>query len=176
MDKDLLRTITLDPNNIHTKDKLKPKLYHKADCWDRPLAKAPSSRSFEAEANIFLRHISKEIEAGIMRSKMEEQVLGVGGPAGMLASTLEGIWAKQFILDTSVSHPMDLFAKSWQEDDRMIEHNPTRLFWVIAHLTGNQWTRRNPIYLPPEATSKTPDNPGTSWAQAASSVGVAMSP
>ncbi len=108
---------------------------------------------------------------------MEDKVREVGRPAGMLASTREGIWAKKFIVDTGVSHPMDLLAESWQEDGRMREHNPTRLFWVIARLTGNQWTRRNPIYLPPETVTPTPDKPGNSWAQAASSVNMgAMSP
>jgi hypothetical protein len=41
MDKGLLRTIVLDPTNTlfekYTKDKPKPKPYHKADRWDRPL-------------------------------------------------------------------------------------------------------------------------------------------
>jgi hypothetical protein len=72
---------------------------------------------------------------------------------------------------------MDLLAESWQDDGRMIKHKPTRLFWVISHLTGNQWTLRNPIYLPPEAVTPTaPQNPGNSWAKVASSAGVAVSP
>ncbi len=95
----------------------------------------------------------------------------------MLASTLEGIWARKFIVDTCASHPMDLLVESWQDDGRMIEHNPTLLFWVISHLTGNQWTRRNPIYLPIEAISTIPSQlPGNSWAHVASSAGVAVSP
>jgi hypothetical protein len=94
----------------------------------------------------------------------------------MLASAREGIWAKKFIVDTDVSHPMDLLAESWQEDGRMQEHNPTRFFWVIACLTGNQWTRRNPIYLPPETVTTSPDKPGNSWAQAASSANTGVSP
>jgi hypothetical protein len=181
VDKGLLQTITLDPKNTlfekYTKDRPKPKPYHKVNRWDRPLAKVPGGRSFEADVNKFLRLISKETEEDIMRPAMEHKVLEVGRPAGMLASTLEGIWARKFIADTSVSHPMDLLAKSWQEDGRMIEHNPARLFWVIAHLMGNQWTQRNPIYLPPEAvTTAPPDNSATSWAHVASSSGVAVKP
>ena len=182
MDKARLRTITLDPQNIlfnkYTKDQTKPKPYHKADRWDRPLARAPGGRSFEADANKFLSLIRKEIAEDITRSEMEEKVLEVGRPAGMLASTIEGIWAKKFIVDTSVSHPIDLLVESWQEDGRMREHNPTRLFWVISHLTGNQWTRRNPIYLPhiPDPGPPPQDQSGTSWAQAVSSTGMAERP
>jgi hypothetical protein len=106
-----------------------------------------------------------------------QDVLEVGRQAGMLALTLEGIWARKFIVDTCASHPMDLLVESWQDDGRMIEHKPTRLFWVISHLTGNQWTRRNPIYLPIEAVSTTPSQlPGNAWAHDASSAGVAVSP
>jgi hypothetical protein len=154
MDKGELRKLILEPKNIlfakYTKDKLKPKPYHKADRWDRPLAKAPGGRSFEADVNKFLQLISKETKKEITRSEMEGKVLEVGRQAGMLASTLEGIWARKFIVDTCVSHPMDLLAESWQDDGRMFEHSTTRLFWVISYLMGNQWTRRNPIYLPPE--------------------------
>jgi hypothetical protein len=143
IDKGLLRTIVLDPANTlfekYTKDKPKPKPkpYHKADRWDRPLAKAPGGRSFEVDVNKFLRLISKEIKEDITRSDMEGKVLEVGRQAGMLASTLEGIWARKFIVDTSVSHPMDLLVEAWQDDGWMIKHNPTWLFWVISHLTGN---------------------------------------
>jgi hypothetical protein len=61
MEKGTLRTIVLDPTNTlfakYTKDKLKPKPYHKADRWDRPLAKVPGGRSFESDVNKFLRLI-----------------------------------------------------------------------------------------------------------------------
>jgi hypothetical protein len=74
--------------------------------------------------------IGKEIKEDITRSDMEGKVLEVGRQGGMLAWTLEGIWARKFIVDASVSHPMDLLVESWQDDGRMIEHNPTRLFCI----------------------------------------------
>jgi hypothetical protein len=154
MNKGLLPTIVLDPTNTlfkkYTKDKPKPKPYHKADRWDRPLAKAPGGRSFEVDLNKFLPLISKEIKEDItMRLDMEGKVLEVGRQAGMLASTFQGIWARKFIVDTTVSHHLDLLAEAWQDDGQMMKHNLTRLFWVISHLTGNQWTPQNPFYLPP---------------------------
>jgi hypothetical protein len=130
MDKGMLRTIVLDPMNTlfakYTKDKLKPKPYHKANHWDRPLANVPGGRSFEAVVNKFLRLIRKEFKEDIRRSEMEGKVLEMGCQAGMLASTLEGIWARKFIVDTCALHPMDLLVESWQDDGQMIEHKPTR--------------------------------------------------
>jgi hypothetical protein len=82
MDNGLLRTIVLNPTNTlfekYTKDKPKPKPYRKANCWDRPLAKAPGGRIFEVDVNRFLRLISKEIKEDITRSDMEGKVLEVG--------------------------------------------------------------------------------------------------
>ena len=74
----------------YTKDKPKPKPkpYCKVDWWDCPLVKAPGGRSFEADVYKVLRLISKEIKDDITRYEIEEKVLEVGGPAGMLASTI----------------------------------------------------------------------------------------
>jgi hypothetical protein len=81
-DKGMLCTIVLDPANTlfakYTKDKLKPKPYHKADRWDRPLAKVPGGRTFEADVNKFLCLIRKEFKEDITRSEMEGKVLEVG--------------------------------------------------------------------------------------------------
>jgi hypothetical protein len=116
MDKGMLRTIVLDPTNTlfakYTKDKLKGKPNHKADRWDRSLARVPGGRSFEADVNKFLRLICKEFKEDITRSEKEGKVLEVGRQAGMLASALEGTWARKFIVDTCASHPMDLLVES----------------------------------------------------------------
>jgi hypothetical protein len=48
---------------------------------------------------------------------------------------------------------MDLLKDSLQDNGRTIDHNPMRLFWTIARVTGNQWVRRNSAYMPPEAAA-----------------------
>jgi hypothetical protein len=119
--------------------------------------------------NTFLRLITRDLTIDITRHDMEAKVMEVGRQAGMLASTTEGKWARQFIFNVGVSHPMDLLKESWQADGRMKEHNPTRLFWTISRLTGNQWERRNSMYLPTEtmATPKSALKAGKNWAEVA---------
>jgi hypothetical protein len=64
LDKEAIQAIKADGENKlwkrYVRDKIIPKPYHTEDCWDRPLAKAPGRKSFEKDANKFLRLITKD--------------------------------------------------------------------------------------------------------------------
>jgi hypothetical protein len=158
MDKEEVRSMKVAKGNIFYAKLLKgakhiPKGYSRTERWNRPLAKALGGRSFEADVNVFLKMIIKDPDLELTKNKIEEKVLEVSQLAGMLAFSNKGERAWMFYMETAVSHPLDLFAESWGDNNRMKDSNATRVFWTVGALTGHQWASQN-IYFPPVAAVK----------------------
>jgi hypothetical protein len=97
--------------------------------------------------------ITKDPDIELIKNEIEEKVSEVSRQAGMLAFSNKGEQTRMLCMETAVSHPLDLFAESWGDNNRMKDSNATQVFWTVGALTGHQWASQN-TYFPPVAAVK----------------------